>query len=166
MAAGGIPGPLRGIGEKPPREQVAELRGGYGIGPAEQGPCGWLLDGVELDPVQEGVVVDGPSVGGSPAEGFEVCFSGEADIVRVDRGEGNQLDRVDLDPARSDRVTAPQRHFPLAPEPERDSDLARQDVLAQLFAELHLADGTSPLCGVPPDRTQSPADTDGQPAAG
>jgi len=29
------------------------------------------VDGVELDPVHEGVVVDGPGVGGSPPEGFK-----------------------------------------------------------------------------------------------
>lgn len=120
------------------------------IRPAGRGPCGWLLDGVELDPVQQGAVVDGPGVGGSPAEGLEVCFPGAADIVLVDRGEGNQLDRVDLDPAQSDRVTAPRRHFRPTPEPERDSDLARQDVLTQLFAELHLPDSMSQLCGVRP----------------
>ena len=124
------------------------MRGGYGIGPAGRGPCGWLLDGVELDPVEQGALVDGPGVGGSPAEGLEVCLPGAADIVLVDRGEGNQFDRVDLNPAQSDRVTAPQGHFRPAPEPERDSDLARQDVLTQLFAELHLADSTSQLCGL------------------
>ena len=113
------------------------------------------MDGVELDPVHEGAVVDGPGVGGSPAEGFEVCFPGAADIVLVDRGEGNQFDRLDLDPAQSDWVTAPRQHFPLAPEPERDGDLARQDVLAQLFAELHLADSTSQLCGMLPDCARS-----------
>src|SRR5262249_16197999 len=119
-----------------------------------------LVDGVELYPVQGGVVVDGPGVGGPSTEGFEVCFSCAADIVLVDRREGNQLDRVDFDPAQSNRVTAPWRHFRPAPEPERDSDLARQDVLAQLFAELHLADGTSQLCGLLPDRTQSSAGAD------
>jgi hypothetical protein len=54
-----------------------------------------LLSCVELDPVCEGVVVDGPGMGGSPAEGVEVCLSGAADIILVDRGEGDQLDRVD-----------------------------------------------------------------------
>src|SRR5215469_16591894 len=118
---------------------------------------GWLVDGVELDPVQGGVVGDGPGVRGSPAEGFEVCFPGAADIVLIDRGEGNQLDRVDLDPARSDSVTPPRRDLPALPQPERDSDLARQDILAQLFAELHLADSTSQLCGLLPDHTAPPA---------
>jgi hypothetical protein len=134
----------------PPREQAAELLGGYSTGPANRGPCGWLMDGVELDPVHEGVVVDGPGVGGSPAEGFNVCLSGAADIVLVDQREGNQFDRVDLDPAWSDGVPAPRRHFPTAPEPDRDGNLARQDVLAQLLAELHLADSTSQPCGVLP----------------
>jgi len=101
------------------------------------------VDGVELDPVQEGAVVDGPGVCGSPAEGFEVCFPGAADIVLIDRGEGNQFDRVHLDPAPCDWVTAPRRHLPPAPEPERDGYFARQDVLTQFLAELHLADSTS-----------------------
>src|SRR5215831_8291669 len=88
------------------------------------GPRGGLLDGVELDPVHEGVVVDGPGVGGSLAESFEIRFPGAADIVLVDRAERNQFDGVDLDPARSDPATAPRQHLPPAPEPERDSDLA------------------------------------------
>jgi tetratricopeptide (TPR) repeat protein len=101
-----------------------------------------LLDRVELDPVHERVVLDGPGVGGSPAERFEVRFPGAADIVLVDRAERHQFDRVDLDPARPDWVTAARQHFPPLPEPERDGDVARQDVVAQFLAELHLADST------------------------
>src|SRR5437773_236147 len=139
MAAGSrYPQPTR-----PSRCRAGPCQAHLRIGPAARGACRWLVDGVELDPVEEGAVIDGPGVGGSPAEGFEVCFSGAADIVLVDRGEGNQFDRVDLDPARPDSVTAPRQHLPPAPEPERDRDLARQDVLTQFSAELHLADSTS-----------------------
>jgi hypothetical protein len=47
--------------EGPASEEVAELLGGCGFGPASRGPCGWLLDGVELDPVHQGVVANGPA---------------------------------------------------------------------------------------------------------
>lgn len=36
-----------------------------GIGLAGRGLCRWLLDGVGLDPVQEGAVADGAGVGGA-----------------------------------------------------------------------------------------------------
>jgi hypothetical protein len=71
------------------------LLGGYGTGPADRGLCGWLPDGVELDPVREGVVVDGPGVGGSPAEGFEVCQRLVSDRDRpVSRWPGYMVHRA------------------------------------------------------------------------
>ena len=82
----------------------------------------------------------GPAWAAAPAEGFEVCFPARRTSSSSIDEKGTSSIVFDLDPARSDRVTAPRRHFAPAPEPERDGDLARQDVLAQLFAELHLAD--------------------------
>ena len=78
---------------------------------------------VELDPVQERVLVDGPGVGSAPAKGFDVCLTGSVDVGIVDRREGDKLDQVDLDPTVTDTVAATGFHLRPTPETERHRDL-------------------------------------------
>jgi hypothetical protein len=92
---------------------------------------------MELDPVKERVVTDGTGVSGSPAEGLEVSLAGAPQIEILDGGEGNELDRLDLDLPGSDAVAATGFHLRPAPQPERDRDEPGQHVFAQLLAELH-----------------------------
>ena len=92
---------------------------------------------MELDPVQERVITDGAGVSGSPAQGLEVSLAGAPQIEILDGGEGDELDRVDLDLPGSDAVAATGFHLRPAPQPERDRDEPGQHVLAQLLAELH-----------------------------
>jgi hypothetical protein len=61
---------------------------------------------VELDPVDEGVVVDRPAVGGAAAEALEVALPGSLHVLGGDGGERHQLDVVDLDPHGTARVGA------------------------------------------------------------
>jgi hypothetical protein len=92
---------------------------------------------MELDPVQECLVVDGPRMGGPSAERFEVCFASSADVGAVDGGERDQFDRVDLDVAFVHSVATARLHLGLSPQPERHRDVAGQHVRTQLSAELH-----------------------------
>jgi hypothetical protein len=96
-----------------------------------------LLDGVELDPVQQGVGTDGTRVSGSSAKGLGIGFPGESQVRLVDRGERDQLDRVDLDLTGADPIAATGLDFRSLPQPERHRDVAGQDVGAQFLAELH-----------------------------
>jgi len=89
-----------------------------------------LSDDVELDPVEKSLVTDRPGVGSPLAEGFEIDFAGAPHVGVVDGGEGDQLDRVDLDPTPGDAVAAASLYLGTAPQPERDGDLAGQHVSA------------------------------------
>ena len=92
---------------------------------------------MELDPVQERVVTDGTGVSGSPAEGLEVSLAGAAQIEIIDGGEGDELDRVDLDHRGPDRVPAARPYLRPPPEPERDSEVTRDHGGPQFLAEIH-----------------------------
>lgn len=96
-----------------------------------------LTDGVELDPVHEGVVVNRARVRGTTLQGLQIDFAGAPEVVGIDGGERDQLYRLDLDHAQSDRVLMSRDDLRRAPQPEGHRDHPRQDVLSQLPTELH-----------------------------
>src|SRR4051812_49907051 len=97
---------------------------------------------MELDPVDEGVLVDRPRVCGAVAQGLAVGLAGSPDVRLGDRGERDELDGVDLDQPGADAVAAALLDLRTLPQPDRERDIAGQDVIAQLAAELHLPDAT------------------------
>ena len=62
---------------------------------------------MELDPVDEGVLVDRPGVRGALAQGLAVGLAGLPDVCLGDRRERDKLDCVDLDQAGADPVRPP-----------------------------------------------------------
>ena len=64
------------------------------------------------------------------------------DIRLGDRRERDELDRVDLDHTGTDPVAAALLDLRPLPQPDRQRDIARQDVIAQLAAELHISDAS------------------------
>jgi hypothetical protein len=97
---------------------------------------------MELDAVHERVLSDRPGVCGAPTERLAVGFAGSSYIVPCDRCERDEFYGVDLDRAETDPVaTAWLDPWPL-PQPDRERDIARQHVVAQLAAELHTRDAS------------------------
>jgi hypothetical protein len=92
---------------------------------------------VELDPVDEGVLVDRPRVRGAVAEGLAVGLAGLPDVRLGDRRERDELDGVDLDQTGADPVAAALLDLWPLPQPDRQGDIASHDVITQLAAELH-----------------------------
>ena len=92
---------------------------------------------MELDPVHECVLVDRPRVRGAVAQRLAIGLAGSSNVRRSDRRERDKLDGVDLDQARPNPVAAaPLDLWPL-PQPDRQRDIARKHVIAQLPTELH-----------------------------
>lgn len=98
---------------------------------------GRLIDDVELDPVDQGVVGNRTGVRCPLAKRLQIRLTGLPDVRRSHRAEWDQFDRVDLDRGRPDRVPAARPHPRPLPQPERNGDVARYDVVAQLPAKLH-----------------------------
>src|SRR4051812_4487337 len=99
-----------------------------------------VVDGVELDPVHERVVVDGAGVRGAGAHGLEVGLTAPPDVGRGDGAERHQLHLVDLDRAGSDPVAAPDLRLRPRPESVRERDRAVEHRVPQLGAEVHACD--------------------------
>jgi hypothetical protein len=97
---------------------------------------------MELDPVDEGVLVDRPRVRGAASQGLAVGLAGAPDVRLGDRSERNELDGVDLDQTRADPVAATLLDLWPLPQPDRQRDIAGQDVIAQLTTELHAPDAS------------------------
>jgi hypothetical protein len=97
---------------------------------------------MELDPVDEGVLVDRPGVRGALAQSLAVGLAGLPDVCLGDRRERDKLDGVDLDQAGADPVAAALLDLWPLPQPNRQRDVAGQDVIAQLAAELHGPDAS------------------------
>src|SRR5262245_40308938 len=95
---------------------------------------------MELDPIDEGVLVDRPSVRGAVAQGLAVGLARPADVRLGDRRERDKLDRVDLDQTGANAVAAALLDLWPLPQPDRHRDIAGEDVIAQLAAEVHTAD--------------------------
>ncbi len=96
-----------------------------------------LSNDMELDPVEKSFIIDGPSMGGPCSEGLEVCFSGSLDVAVVNRREGDQLDRINLDHAAVHAVATTRLNLRSPPQPEGQGDVPGRHVRAQLAAELH-----------------------------
>ena len=92
---------------------------------------------MELDPVDEGVLVDRPRVRGALAQGLEVGLAGSPNVRLGDRRKREELDGVDLDQTGADPVAAALLDLWPLPQPDRQRDIAGQDLIAQLAAELH-----------------------------
>src|SRR4051812_11028313 len=92
---------------------------------------------MELDPVHQGVLVDRSRVRGAVAQGLAVGLTASPDVRLRDRRERDKLDGVDLDHAEANPVAAALLDLRPLPEPDRQGDVAGQDVIAQLAAELH-----------------------------
>src|SRR6185436_16088728 len=97
---------------------------------------------VELDPVHERVLVDRPGVRGAVTQGLAVGLTGAPDVLLGDRRERDELDRVDLDHAEPDAVAPALLDLRPLPQPDRQRDVAAQDIVAQLAAELHTPDAS------------------------
>jgi len=93
-----------------------------------------------LDPVDERVLLDRARVRGAVAQGLAVGLAGSPDVRLGDRRERDELDGVDLDQAGADPVAAALLDLGPPPQPDRQRDIAGQDVIAQLTAELHTPD--------------------------
>lgn|ERR1700733_3543883 len=92
---------------------------------------------MECDPVKKCLVVNGPSMGSPSSEGFEICFASSADVGLFDGEEGDELDRVNLDPAIAHAIATARLHLRPLPQPERHRYVPRQHLGAQFPAELH-----------------------------
>src|SRR3954453_19449930 len=92
---------------------------------------------MELDPVHQGVLVDRSRVRGALAQGLAVGLAGSPDVRLGDRRERDKLDGVDFDHAETNPVAAALLDVRPLPEADRQRDVASQDVIAQLAAELH-----------------------------
>ena len=97
---------------------------------------------MELDSVHERVLVDRTGVRSAPAQRLAVGLAGPSDVRRGDRREWEQLAGVDLDLTKADPVTAALLNPLPPPESDRERDIPRQDVVAQLTAELHALDAS------------------------
>jgi hypothetical protein len=97
---------------------------------------------VQLDPVDEGVLVDRPCVRGAVAQGLAVGLAGAPDVRLGDRRERDELDGVDLDQTGADSVAAALLDLWPPPQPDRQRYIAGQHVIAQLAAELHTPDAS------------------------
>src|SRR4051812_9388015 len=97
---------------------------------------------MELDPVDEGVLVDRARVRGAVAQGLAVGLACSSDVRLRNRRERNKLHGVDLDHTGGDPVTATLLDLWPLPKPNRQRDIAGQDVIAQLAAELHTPDAS------------------------
>jgi hypothetical protein len=92
---------------------------------------------VELNSIDERVLVDRAGVRGALAQRLAVWLAGLSDVLRGDRRERDELDVVDLDLTGGDPVPAAPLDLRARPQPDRERDVSRQDVVAQLAAELH-----------------------------
>src|ERR1017187_10349086 len=96
-----------------------------------------VTDQVELHPVEQRAAGDRTRVGGPLARRLQVLLAGTAYVGWRDGSERHQLERVDL-ARRADGVPTAGLHPWPAPQPEGDGDVARDHLLAQLRAEVHL----------------------------
>ena len=94
-------------------------------------------DWVEFDSIDERVLVNRPGVRGALAQRFAVALAGSSDVRLGDRRERDKLDGVDFDLTEADPVAATLLDPRPRPKSDRERDASRQDVVAQLTAELH-----------------------------
>jgi hypothetical protein len=84
---------------------------------------------VELNSIHERVLVDRPGVRGALAQRLAVGLAGSSDVLPRDRRERDKLDGIDLDLTGADPVAAALLDpWPL-PQPDRERDISRQNVV-------------------------------------
>src|SRR3954453_14931064 len=98
---------------------------------------------MEPDPVDAGVPAARARVRGAGAQGLAGGLACSSDVRLRDRRERNELHGVDLDHTGADPVQAARLDLWALPKPDRQRDIAGQDVVAQLAAELHTPDSAS-----------------------
>ena len=69
-----------------------------------------LLDGVELDPVEQGVVLDWAGMSGAATQGLTVGFAAAGQVLVVHRDEWHEFDGIDLDVSGADSIAATHLH--------------------------------------------------------
>lgn len=79
-----------------------------------------MLDHVELDSIQDGVVADGSRMSRTFAERLSVMFTGSTHICSADGVERHKVDRVDLNVDVADSIHAAYSH--LWPLPKAKGD--------------------------------------------
>ena len=92
---------------------------------------------MEFDSINERVLINRPGVRGALAQRFSVALAGSSDVRLGDRRERDKLDGVDFDLTEADPVAATLLDPRPRPKSDRERDASRQDVVAQLAAELH-----------------------------
>jgi hypothetical protein len=102
-----------------------------------------LLDDVELDAVDEGVVVDRAGMSGAHTQRLSIALTRQADVLIGHRGERKNLDRVDLDGDARGLVAAAGPDLRSAPEADRHGDLAGRDGSPKVPAEHHRPNDTA-----------------------
>jgi hypothetical protein len=100
------------------------------------------VDGVELDAIHECVVIDRSGVRSALTQRFAVGFPSESHVRSGDRGERDELDGVDLNLAGTNPIVTTRLDARPLPQPDRERDLSRQNVISQLAAEVHRRDAT------------------------
>lgn len=96
---------------------------------------------MKLDAIYERVLIDRSGVRGTLSQRLAVDLAGPWHVRCGDRGEWNQLHGVDLNLARANPVMAARLDLRPFPQTDRERDISRQNVIAQLAAELHRRDG-------------------------
>ena len=75
-------------------------------GPPAAPPRRPLSHDVEFHSIHESLVLNRPGMSGTAAECFKVWLTRASYVGKADRPEGHELDGVDLDRDRADRVAA------------------------------------------------------------
>ena len=94
---------------------------------------------MELDPMQQGVMVDWTRVCGAAAKGFDVGLAGLSKVLVGDRRKREQLDLVNLNLHGSAPVDAADLDLRPRPQAVRDRDGSVCHPIAKVKAELHRA---------------------------
>lgn len=99
-----------------------------------------VSDHVELDSIQDGVITDGSRMSRTFTERLPISLTRSTDVIRADRVERDQVDRIDLNVAAADLIDATNSNLWPLPESKGDGDAARGYFGTQLSAELHSSD--------------------------
>ena len=86
---------------------------------------------MKLDPIHQCALVDRAGMRGTLTQRLAVGLAGPSHVGRGHCGERDQLDCIDLDLTRADSITTTGLHLRLLPEPDRERDISRQNVIAR-----------------------------------
>ena len=79
---------------------------------------------MELDSIEDGVVVDRSGVSRALTQRLSIRFTRPTEVIRADRVERDQVDRIDLDVGVADGIGATNWNHRSLPEAKGDSDAA------------------------------------------